>query len=127
MEGAQRRRSILGKRDRPGTARLAHRMFRDGHEVSGRDARHPRGWRGSDLSTSRKRNRAIGSHHLEAVRALLVALGVPERRVAEDGEVGGELLYLAGSAGRRLSTGSGALSAGFGALSQEAELHLRWV
>ena len=27
---------------RPGPPRLAHRMLRHGHEISGRDARHPR-------------------------------------------------------------------------------------
>ena len=44
-----------------GPARLAHRVLRDGDEVSGRDARHPHRRRGPDVSASRKRNRAIGS------------------------------------------------------------------
>ena len=63
--------------DRPGPPRLAHRVLRDGHEVSGRDARHPRRRRRSDLPASRKRNRAIGSAHRQAVRALLAAFRIP--------------------------------------------------
>ncbi len=83
----------------PGPAGLAHRVLRDGHEVSGRDAGHPRRRRRPDLSASRKRNRAVGSDHLETLRALLAAFGIPERRNAEDVEVGRELLYAARSAG----------------------------
>ncbi len=68
LESAQRRRALLGHGDRPGPPRLAHRVLRDGDEVSGRDARHPRRRRRSDLSASRKRDRAIGSAHRQAVR-----------------------------------------------------------
>ena len=60
VEGAQGRRALLGERDRPGPARLAHRMLRDGDEVSGRDAGHPRRRRRPDLPASRERDRAIG-------------------------------------------------------------------
>ncbi len=101
MESAQGRRSLLGERDRSGAARLAHRVLRDGDEVSGRNAGHPRRRRRSDLSASRERDRAVGSDHVEAVRALLAAFGISERRVAEDVEVGGEFLYAARSAGTR--------------------------
>ena len=41
------------------------------------------------------------AHHREAVRALLAAFGISERRVAEDGEIGGQFLYAAGSAEAR--------------------------
>ena len=84
--------------DRTGSAGLAYRMFRDGDEVSGRDAGHSRRRRGPDVSASRKRDRAVGSDHFEALRALLAAFGISERRSAEDVEVGGQFLYAARSA-----------------------------
>ena len=60
--------------DRPGPARLAHRVLRDGHQVPGRDARHSRRRRRPDLPAPRKRDRAIGIAHRQAVLALLAAL-----------------------------------------------------
>ena len=48
----------------PGPSRLAHRVFRDGDEISGRNAGHPRRRRRPHLPASRKRDRAIGSHQL---------------------------------------------------------------
>ena len=45
---------------------------------------------------------------------------------AEDVEVARQLLYAARFAAGRLYAGSDSLPAGFGALSQEAELHFRW-
>ena len=73
VEGAQRRRALLGHGHRSGPARLAHRMFRDGDQVPGRDAGYPRGRRRPDLSAPRKRDRAIGIAHRQAVFALLAA------------------------------------------------------
>ena len=69
MEGAQKRRAFWESEDWPGPARLAYRVLRDGDEVSGRDARHPRGRRRSDLSASRKRDRAVRGRHASLSRA----------------------------------------------------------
>ena len=77
VEGAQGRRAVLGNGDRRRAAGLAHRVLRDGDEVPGRDARHPRRRRRPDLPAPRERDRAVGSAHRQAVRALLAALGAP--------------------------------------------------
>ena len=54
LEIAEARRTFLGDGDRQGAARLAHRMFGDGHEISGRDARHSYRRSRSRVSASRK-------------------------------------------------------------------------
>ena len=46
---------------RAGAPGLAHRVLRDGHEVPGRDARHPRRRRRPDLPAPRERDRAVRS------------------------------------------------------------------
>src|SRR4029078_9621044 len=107
-------------------SRLAYRMFRHGHEVSGRYAGHPHRRSGSPLPASRKRDRAGRANHWEAVRPLLAARRAFERRFAEDVEVARQYLYSAGSEGARICTGGVALSARLGPVSQETEFHLRW-
>ena len=105
----------------PRPPRLAHRMLRDGDQVSGRDAGYSRRRRRPDLPASRERDRAIGSAHRQAVRALLAACRVSDGGRAEDVEVAGQLsITLRDIAGQGLSAGSGALSAGVGALSQDS-------
>ncbi len=112
-------------RHRPRPPRLAHRVLRDGHQVPGRDARYPRRRRRPDLPAPRKRDRAIGIAHRQALRALLAARRVPHGGRPEDVQVAGQLLHPARPAGARLPAGSHPLPAGFGAVPQVAELHLR--
>ncbi len=68
VEGAQARRAFLGDAHRPRPPRLAHRMLRDGHEISRRHARHSHRRRRPRVSAPRKRNRAERSGDREAVR-----------------------------------------------------------
>ena len=114
-------------RYRAGSARLAHRMFRDGDEVSGRDAGHSRGRRRPGVSASRKRDRAVGSAHFGKPFArfwlhseFLIVEGQKMSKSAR------QFLYPARPAGAGLRTRTHPLSAGLGSLPQEVELHFRW-
>ena len=76
----------------PGRPGLAHRVLRHGHRVPRRDARYPRRRRRPDLPAPRKRDRAVGGAHRQAVCALLAARRVPDGGRPEDVEVAGQLL-----------------------------------
>ena len=102
VESPQGRRSRLGDADRPRPPRLAHRVLRDGDQVPGRDARYPRRRHRPHLPASRKRDRAIGSAHRQAVRALLAARRVSDGGRPEDVEVARQFLYPARPAGEGL-------------------------
>src|ERR1035437_5084833 len=93
LEDAQGGRALLGLRDRSGAPRLAHRVLRDGDQVSGGDPGYPRGRRRPDLPAPRKRDRAIGIADRQTVFALLAPRRVPHGGGAENVQVAGQLLY----------------------------------
>jgi cysteinyl-tRNA synthetase len=84
---------------------------------------------GIDLVFPHHENEIAQSEALtwQAVRALLDACRVSAGRRAENVQVPGQFLYLAGHIGAGLSTGGGALSAGVGTVPEGAELYFRRV
>src|SRR5215813_3475252 len=127
MEGSERRgRTALAFTFWRRASWLAHRMLSDVDEVPWRIVRHSLRWRGSDLSASRKRDRAIRRRDLQAICPVLGAHRVPACRRREDVEVQRELLYRAPAyrAGPR-SFGYPIL-AYVGAVSDTTQLYAGW-
>ena len=75
VEGGEARRAILGQSVGQGASGLAHRVFNDVDEVSGRDVRLPRRRQRSHLPASRERDRTGAGMHgrRPQLRSLLAA------------------------------------------------------
>src|ERR1700674_3447391 len=104
---------------------MAYRVFRDGYEVSGRDARYPYRGGGLDVSASRKRDCTVRGDYRQTVRAFLAAFRAPERGRAENVQIPGQLLYAAGRNRAGVCAGGGAVPAGIRAVSEETQLRFR--
>ena len=76
----------------PGRPGLAYRVLRYVDEVPRRELRYPLWRRRPHLSSSRKRDRAVGGDDRQTLRALLGARALPAGGRREDGQERGQLL-----------------------------------
>ena len=116
---------VLGDRDRPGPARLAHRVLGHERQVSREDVRHPLRRRRQHLPAPRERDRPIRGGQRRQVRRLLAPLPPPRRRRREDVEIEGQFLYPGGHPGQGLRAVRRPLSPPLDPLPEDAQLHLR--
>src|SRR6267378_6941423 len=93
MESAETGRAFLGDSHRTWASRLAHRVFRDGHEISRRDTGYSHWWNRPGISAPRERNCAERGRDWETFRALLAACRAPACRGRKDVQIAGKLLH----------------------------------
>src|SRR5579864_8762383 len=100
-------------------------MLSHGDGISGRNAGYSSRRRRSDLSSSRKRDRAVRGGNRENLRALLDAYPFPARRGAEDVEEPWQLLHPARSHAARAQGIFHQVPAFIGPVSEAAQLYFR--
>src|SRR5215469_10669837 len=114
----------MGYRNRSGPPGLAYRVLADVDEVFGRQLRYSLWRRGFDLSTSRKRNCAVGVSDRQAIREVLGAFALSAGRRRENVEEARQLLHRARFGADGTQTVVDTLPADVGSASQAVELYL---